>query len=92
MNISHREQKRVKLKQFLEILSEDPTLMNQDGQKELRSLSEIIMISGYRPWHEPVDMARVLSLLLRKSGLSASSEDMMEYMMNGGTVEEFMNT
>jgi len=92
MNISHREQKRVKLKQFLKILSEDPSLLNQDGLNELRSLSEILIISGYQPWHEPVDMASVLSLLLRKLGVSAGSADMMEYMMNGGSVEDFMNT
>jgi hypothetical protein len=91
MNISHREQKREKLKKFLKILSEDPSLLNQDGFNELRSLSEILMISGYRPRDEPVDMASVLSLLLRKLGHNAGSADMMEYMINGGTVEDFMN-
>lgn len=93
MNVSDREQKRVRLKQFFEILSEDPSLLNQqNGLNELRSLSEILNVSGYRTWNEPVDMARLLSLLLKKMGLKSSSEDMMEYVMNGGTVEDFMNT
>ncbi len=92
MSVSDREQKRVRLKQFFEILSEDPSLLKQNGRNELRSLSEILIVSGYRTCNEPVDMARLLSLLLRKMGLKAGSEDMMEYVMNGGTVEDFMNT
>ncbi|OPA80016.1 hypothetical protein BVG16_04495 [Paenibacillus selenitireducens] len=91
MNGSDREQKRVRLKQFLKILSEDPTLLNQDGQKEMRPLSELLIVSGYRQCDETVDMSQLLSLLLRKVGLTSGSEDMMEYMMNGGKVEDFMN-
>jgi len=90
MNGSDREQKQVRLKQFLKILSEDPSLLNQNGQNEMRPLSEFLMVSGYRLCEETVDMAQVLSLLLRKMGHPYGSEDMMEYIMNGGNVEGFM--
>jgi hypothetical protein len=92
MNVSNQEQKQVRLKQFLKILSEDPSLLNQDELEESRSLSELLMLTGYLPWNEPVDMAELVSLLLKKMGLEAGSEDMMEYIMNGGTVDDFMNT
>lgn len=91
MNGLDREQKRVRLKQFLKIISEDPFLLSQDGQKEMRPLSELLIVSGYRSSDETVDMSKLLSLLLRKMGLTSRSEDMMEYMMNGGKVEDFMN-
>ncbi|GGH15348.1 hypothetical protein [Paenibacillus segetis] len=91
MNVSNVEQRRGRLKQFLKILSEDPSLLNQDGLKETRSLSELLVFSGYRSCNEPVDMAEVLSKSLRKIGLEACSVDMMEHVMNGGTIDEFMN-
>jgi hypothetical protein len=92
MNVSNLEQKQVRLKQFLKILSEDPSLLNQDELEESRSLSELLMFTGYLPRNEAVDMAELVSLLLKKIGLEAGSEDMMEYIMNGGTVDDFMNT
>lgn len=91
MNVSNREQKSVRLKQFLKILSQDPSLLNQDGLVELRSLSEIVISTGYQPRGESIDMAELMSLLLRKRGLEADSEDMMEYVMKGGSVDSFMN-
>ncbi|MEV5027109.1 hypothetical protein [Paenibacillus sp. LPE1-1-1.1] len=91
MNVSNVEQKRVRLKQFLEILSEDPSLMNQERQEDSRSLAELLMVTGYTVSNEPVDMAELVSLLLKKVGHEACSEDMMEHVMNGGTVDEFMN-
>jgi hypothetical protein len=92
MNVSNQEQKQVRLKQFLKILSEDPYLLNQDGLEELRSISELLMFTGYHPRNEPVDIAELVSLLLKKMGLEAGSEDMMEHIMNGGTVDDFMKT
>lgn len=92
MNISNLEQKQVRLKQFLKILSEDPYLLNQDGLEELRSLSELLMFTGYHPRNEPVNIAQLVSQLLKKIGLEAGSEDMMEHVMNGGTVDDFMKT
>lgn len=92
MTVSVQEQKQVKLKQFLKKLSEDPSLLDQDELNEWRSLSDILSISGYQPRNEPLDMAKLLSQLLRKMGYKSSSEDMMEFVMDGGTVDEFMNT
>ncbi|CAM4139273.1 hypothetical protein L1N85_05790 [Paenibacillus alkaliterrae] len=91
MNVSNVEQKRVRLKQFLKILSEDPSLLNQERQKDSRSLAEFLMYTGYTPRNEPVNMAELVSLLLKRVGHEARSEDMMEHVMNGGTVDEFMN-
>ncbi|OBZ13629.1 MULTISPECIES: hypothetical protein [Bacillales] len=92
MNISNQEQKRVRLKQFLKILSEDPSLVQQDGKTEARTLPELLMATGCRPCNEPVDMAELFSQLLGKLGKQACSADMMEHVMNGGTVDDFMNT
>jgi hypothetical protein len=92
MNISNQEQKRVRLKQFLKILSEDPSLLQQDGKTESRSLPELLMATGCRLHNEPVDMAELFSQLLGKLGLKACSAEMMDYIMNGGTVDDFMNT
>lgn len=92
MTVSGQEQKQERLKQFLNILSEDPSLLEQNGLNEWRRpLSELLIVAGYRPWNEPVDMARLLSHLLNIMGYQSSSEDMMKYVMNGGTVDEFMN-
>lgn len=92
MNVSNDEQRRGRLKQFLKVLSEDPSLLNQDGLEETKSLSELLVFSGYRSWDEPVDMSEVLSQLLRKLGFEACSVDMMEHVVNGGTIDEFMNS
>lgn len=91
MNVSNMEQKQLRLKQFLKKLSEDPSLSNQERQEDSRSLAEILMLTGYTPRNEPVDMAELVSLLLKKVGHEACSKGMMEHVMNGGTVDEFMN-
>jgi hypothetical protein len=92
MNVSNQEQKQARLKQFLKILSEDPFLSSQEGQEESRSLSELCMLSGYLPRSKAVNMAELVSMLLRKIGYDACSDDMMEFIMNGGTIVDFMNT
>jgi hypothetical protein len=93
MNVSNREQKQARLRQFLKILSEDPSLINRDGGRleDSWSLSELLMFTGYSPRNEPVDVAELVSLLLKKLGLECGSEDMMDYVMNGGTVDDFMS-
>lgn len=91
MNISNQNQKQIRLKQFLKILSGDPSLLTQDRLEEARSLSELLMFTGYSPRNVPVDMAELVSLVLKKKGLEASCEDMMEHIMNGGTVDDFIN-
>ncbi|MGF7046860.1 hypothetical protein J2T13_001362 [Paenibacillus sp. DS2015] len=90
MNVSNQEQKRVRLKQFLKILSEDPYLLNQDGLEKLRSLSEIVILTGYKSRDGLVNMAELVSLLLKKMGIEAGSEDLMECVMEGGSVDNFM--
>lgn len=92
MNVSNQEQKRVRLKQFLKILSEDPSLVRNDGQAETRTLPDLLTAIGCRLRNEPIDMAEQVSHLLGKMGLQACSNDMMEHVMNGGTVDEFINT
>jgi len=91
MNVSNVEQKRIRLKRFLNILSEDPSLLNKVELEESRSLTDLLMLTGYTPRNEHVDLAELVSLLLKKMGHHACSEDMMEHVMNGGTVDEFMN-
>ncbi|WP_419874804.1 hypothetical protein [Candidatus Pristimantibacillus sp. PTI5] len=92
MNVSNQEQKRVRLKQFLKILSEDPSLVRNNGQAETRTLPDLLAAIGCRLRNEPIDMAEQVSQLLGKMGLQACSNDMMEHVMNGGTVDEFINT
>lgn len=92
MNVSNSEQRQVRLKQFLRILSEDPSLSHQVEQGKLRSLAELLMVSGYWPCGEPVNMSSVVSLSLKKLGLEAGSEELIEYVMNGGTVESFIDS
>lgn len=92
MNVSSQEQKQVKLKRFLKMLSEDPNLINQEGIKKSRTLSELLMFTGYQPSNETVDMAALVSMLLKKLGLEAGTEDMMDHIINGGTVDDFMST
>lgn len=85
-------QKKIKLKRFLAKLSEDPALLNQDDVVESRSLSEYLILTGYRPKDGPINMAELVSLLLQKMGLEADSEDLIESVMKGGSVDHFMNT
>jgi hypothetical protein len=92
MNISNQEQKRIRLKQFLKKLSEDPSLLQQAGHEEARPLSELLMATGCRLCNEPIDMAELMSQMLGKLGLKACSAEFMEYIMNGGTVDDYMNT
>jgi phage I-like protein len=92
MEITNPEQKKIRLKKFLQKLSEDPSLSNQDELVELRSLTDILILTGYHPKAETVDMAELLSQLLRKSGIEANSEDMMESVMQGRSIDNFMKT
>ncbi|TVY01261.1 hypothetical protein [Cohnella terricola] len=90
MDESIRERKQARLKQFLKMLSKDPGLLNPDERMESSSLSDFMKYADYRPRNEPIDVAELVSLLLKKKGFEAGSEDMMEYIVNGGTVDDFM--
>ncbi|RKP53836.1 hypothetical protein D7Z26_10580 [Cohnella endophytica] len=90
-NETCREQKQIRLKTFLRMLSEDPSFLNQEGLGESRSIVDYLMFTGYLPRNEPVDMAVLVSLLLKMRGHAADSAEMMDFVMNGGTVDAFMN-
>jgi hypothetical protein len=91
MSVVNQEQKRMRLKRFLRLLSEDPSILIQkSGQRELPSLGELLLATGCMPGNEPVDLAALMSGLLKKLGMEACYEDMMNHVMSGGTVEEFM--
>ncbi len=93
MSVFNQEQKRVRLKRFLKLLSEDPSMLIQKGcPRELPSLSELLLATGFTPDNEPIDLAALTSGLLKKVGLEACSEDMMNHVMGGGTVEEFIQS
>ncbi len=78
------------LKQFLKILSEDPSITHRDELKPARPLMELLKFTGYSSWSGSINMAELVTLLLKKTGLGACSEEMMEYIINGGSVDEFM--
>ena len=68
-----------------------PAFFPQEGIGESRTIVDYLKFSGYFPRNEHVDMAVLVSLLLKKKGHAAGSEEMMEFVMKGGTVEAFMN-
>lgn len=90
MNDLNQEQKRLRLKQFLKRLSEDPSIANQNMSRHWGSLAELLVFSGYNPRNELIDMAKLVSLLLKRNEIEACSEDMMQHVLNGGTVDDFM--
>lgn len=85
------EKKMLRFKRFLSMLSEDPSLAGREDEGEARSLADYFAYSGYRPNDEPVDLSLLVSLLLKRNGHVADSEQMMEFVMNGGTIDAFMN-
>lgn len=91
MEISRQEQKRIRLKLFLKILSEDPSMAHEGKLHNAGSLADLLVYTGYYPKNDTIDMAKVVSLLLKKLGHEACWEDMMEHVIRGGTIEEFMN-
>lgn len=90
MDDMNQEQKRLRLKQFLKRLSEDPSLADQNMPKHWGSLAELLVLTGYNPRNEPINMAELISLLLKRNEIEAGSEDMMQHVLNGGTVDDFM--
>ncbi|MFC5469238.1 hypothetical protein ACFPPD_10950 [Cohnella suwonensis] len=85
------EKKKLRFKRFLRMLSNDPSLLSREDEGEARSLAEYFAYSGYFPRNEPVDLSLLVSLLLKRSGHGADSEKMMEFVMNGGTIDAFMD-
>jgi hypothetical protein len=89
MRDSIAELKQARLKRFLQQLSTDPALANAEEPAIFTSLSELLKESGYPPFDEPFDLAELTKRLFKKMGLAAGPDEMMEHVLNGGTVEGF---
>lgn len=85
------EKKILRFKKFLSMLSKDPSLSSRADGGQARPLAEYFAYSGYFPRNEPVDLSLLVSSLLQRSGHGADSEKMMEFVMNGGTLDAFLN-
>jgi hypothetical protein len=92
MNVTSKNDKQDRLKQFLQRLSEDKDVSGSGRSvTPVRSLSELLLFAGYTPSGESVDMSRLVTLLLQLQGVKGCSEQMIEHVLNGGTIEGFLN-
>ena len=82
--------KQDRLKQFLQRLSEDKDV-SSGLEMPTRSLSEFLLLAGYTPNGESVDIAKLVTMLLSVKGIEGCSEQMVEYVLNGGSIEGFLN-
>lgn len=100
-----KEQRKLRLKQFLKFLAEDETITGESESGQ--TLAELLFYTEYPLRKEfvydynknryvpsnkkpHIDLAELLTLLLKKSGLKAESEDLMDHVLQGGSVEEFI--
>lgn len=81
--------KKEKLKQFLAHLAKDP-LLGKNGQKP-PALSDLLQASGMPHPDGPLDISKLLAHALRQKGIAADPEEIVEYVIQGGTVEQFFN-
>jgi hypothetical protein len=91
MSVPCKNDKQARFKQFLQRLSEDKDV-GRGAVKPTHSLSELLLFAGYNPNGEAIDMARLVTLLLRTQGLEGCSEQMVEHVLNGGSIEGFFLT
>ncbi len=93
MNVSNpaQKQKQERLKLFLERLSQDASLIRRHDSASAWSWEELLSYTGYDLRDGTVDVAELVSLALGKLGIDADTKAMMEYILNGGTVGDFMN-
>ena len=91
MNVSNPAQKQEKLKQFLDMLSRDASLSRRHDSASAWSWEELLSYTGYDPGDGTIDVAELVSLTLGKLGIDADTKAMMEHVLNGGTVGEFIN-
>jgi uncharacterized protein YihD (DUF1040 family) len=97
------EQKKLRLRQFLQYLAEDDSL----GAGKSNSLTELLYYTEYPLRREFVfdykknkyvpgaqkpciDLAELLTLLLDKKGIDKSFEDLMDHILRGGSLDEFL--
>jgi len=91
MNVANPKDKRQRLKRFLAILSQDASLM-RGKEADRMPLAELLAFAGYDLRKETaVDLAGIVDEMLARLGIEADADDMMTYVLNGGTVGEFMN-
>ena len=93
MDVSNPElmQKQERLRLFLEKLSQDASLSPCHDSASALSWEELLIYTGYDSRNGTVDVAELVSLTLGKLGIDADMKAMMEYILSGGTVGEFMN-
>lgn len=101
-----KDNQREKFSQFMERLSEDPVLrtnregspfslteimhearypLNQESQYD-HECQELIPVIK-KPM---IDVALLLTLVLREKGLNCTSDDLMNHVLGGGSVEQFI--
>jgi uncharacterized membrane protein affecting hemolysin expression len=90
MNATYKNDKQARFKLFLQRLSEDKDVRSGSGTP-VRSLSELLLFAGYTPSGESVDVSRLLTLLLHEQGVEGCSEQLIEHVLSGGTIEGFLN-
>ena len=81
--------KKERLRQFLVSLAKDPALEGRD--QEPPALSELLQASGMPYSNGPLDISKLLAHALQQKGIAADPEEIMEHVIQGGTIEQFMN-
>ena len=89
MSTAMQEQKRMKLRRFLERLAEDKTLRGMETNRN-HSLSEMLTQSGCHLRGNSIDIAELITVLLHKKGKKGCAGQLMEHILGGGTIEEFL--
>ncbi|SDT17294.1 hypothetical protein SAMN05444162_3313 [Paenibacillaceae bacterium GAS479] len=88
--------KQERLREFLDKLADDHSLNKTgDDSLDITELTEDGFVKGSLApiaiTGKPVDLADLLSNLLREQGLGSSSEELVEHVLEGGSVETFLN-
>jgi hypothetical protein len=81
--------KKERLKQFLARLEKDPSL-GRHGRKP-PALSELLQASGMPYSNGPLDISKLLAHALKQKGIDAGPEEMVDHVIQGGTIEQFLN-
>ncbi|MCM3748276.1 hypothetical protein M3223_13020 [Paenibacillus pasadenensis] len=81
-------EKQVRVRAFLDKLAEDKSLNKAGAAQSAINNGSAADISGSVG---SVNVADVLTGLLREQGLGRSSEELVEHVLEGGSVEAFLN-
>ena len=101
--LKSQEQKKLKLRQFLHHLAGDESLetIETGTLADLLYYTEYPlckeMVFDYRTNHyvpssqkPSIDLAELLTLALRKQGIDKSFDELMDHILQGGCLEEFL--